>query len=205
MPLHARALVNQQTLADFLGQKFDEEIPEGESSLIEIINTVTLEIEKRLGRTFVNASPRTELLSGSDRPYIYTINSPAVSITTFKIRTVGNTFTLVSSAWIINSEHADDTTLFEISTKLYSPNGEIFARGFKNYEIIYVPAWETRGDLPDNLLHGAMQLMSLRLKQKERKLAGVTSVSFDDEQQSISFDWPREIEDMLAPFSNNPL
>lgn len=205
MLLHARALVNQQTLADFLGQKFDEEIPEGEDSLTHVINSVTLEIEKRLGRTFINTDPRTELLSGSNRPYIYTINSPAVSITTFKIRTVGNTFTLVSTAWIINSEHADDVTLYEISTKLYSPNGEIFARGVKNYEIVYVPAWKSRGNLPENLIHGAMQLMSLRLKQKERRLVGVTSVSFDDEQQSIGFDWPRDIEDLLAPFSNNAL
>lgn len=201
--LHARAIVSLDEASAFLGTAFDEDIPEAEDSLIEVINAVSLEMEKRLGRTFINSTSRVEILNGTGRSYLYLINSPAVTITTFEERITGNTWLTVSSSWIINSEYADDSTLYASSTKIYSPNGEIFARGSKNYRITYVPAWTTRGTIPIIVKHNAMKLIDMRLKQKERRLTGVTSVTVDDESQSVSFNWPREVVDALMVYNNN--
>lgn len=201
--LHARAIVSLKDLQAFLGQTADEDLPESDDNLIEIINAISLNMEQRLGRTFINANPRIEILAGTGRPYVRLINSPAASVTTIEEYLQDNTWRVKSSQWTVNSEYQDDPTLFATSTKLYSPDGEIFAKGSRNYRVTYVPAWTTRGTLPPDLRHNAMKLMALRDKQKQRKLTGVTSVTVDEEQQTINFNWPREVVDALSVYDNN--
>ncbi len=192
--LEPNAIVTELDVGLYLGLKEDKIEDEEGPNLRSLINSTSTQAENFCQRRFLLGNPITETLAkGTGTPRVRLRHGIPESITSISFFD-GDIFEASIGVFTTGKADGDDR-----SQLVYFTDGTIFTEKLR-WQIIYVPVWKARADLPDALKVAIMKWTATLWKKMKERTDGVTSFTHGDETITIADEMPKDVKRALEPY-----